>query len=96
MYILINLFSVCRALHVTKTILTAFSENKIYNICRLEDDFVLLFLGMYILLFLKPYVHQHVKMADLAQHLGHVTVPLGTQVLPVPVVHFIYNNTFNA
>lgn len=33
-----------------------------------------------------PYVHQHVKMADLAQHPGHVIVPLGTQVLPVPMV----------
>lgn len=40
--------------------------------------------------YLKPYVHQHVKMADLAQHPDHVTVPLDTQVLPVPMVQFVY------
>lgn len=28
---------------------------------------------MYMSLFLKPYVNQHVKMVDLAQHPGHVT-----------------------
>lgn len=44
---------------------------------------------------IKLYVHEHVKMADLAQHPDHVIVPMDTQVLPVPMVHFVYQQHLN-